>query len=198
LLYGISVLTPLHIFVSRYCIQAAPGIALCGAWLVGKLLVRPAHRALATLFIVFLFTLPVFLTAKGKTHGYTWKYALEYANKLAVKEHMPVLICSDLPESDFQRMPTEGLSDAFLFAPLSYYKVDAEVVALPRSLNDEAMRVGREFMGSAGPRRQRFLALAFVPSYRTLTWLSEYANNWYVSRPIAESDGIIVMEFIPR
>jgi hypothetical protein len=52
-------------------------------------------------------------------HGYSWKYALEFADANAAQDGSPLVICSDLPEADFQSMPTGPASESVLFAPLS-------------------------------------------------------------------------------
>ncbi|PMZ78742.1 hypothetical protein C1X95_32345, partial [Pseudomonas sp. FW306-2-11AD] len=60
-------------------------------------------------------------------HGYSWKQALEYAQFIAEPDGAPLVICSDLPQADFEPMPTERPQDSILFAPLSYYTVKVPV-----------------------------------------------------------------------
>ena len=40
----------------------------------------------------------------------------------------------------------DAVKDSVLFAPLTYYKLTVPVVALPRSLNDDATRIGSQFL----------------------------------------------------
>ena len=82
--------------------------------------------------------MPELHLAGGRTHGYSLKYALEFADANAAQDGSPLVICSDLPEADFQSMPTGPASESVLFAPLSYYKVRAAVVPMPRALNEQA------------------------------------------------------------
>ena len=53
------------------------------------------------------------------------------------------------------RMPVgSAVKDTGIFSPISYYQLSVPVVALPRALNEEAMRVGSRFSarGSTAPR----------------------------------------------
>jgi hypothetical protein len=196
LLFGVSVATPLHIFLMRYRLIAVPGISLC--W--GLLLSWFRPRVLQVLFCIAMAILAMLESIGGsRQHGYTWKYAIEVAEKSTASDHAPVLMCSDLPEADHWPMPTgEAVKDSTLFAPLSYYKLNAPVVALPRSRNDEAMKIGSSFIQEAGARHERFLAIAYRPSYPTLQWLMNNAAASHNAQKIGEYDGVAVVEFVPR
>ena len=91
-----------------------------------------------------------------------------------------------------------AVKDSTLFAPLTYYKLSGPVVPLPRALNEEAVRVGSDFLQDAARRRKRFLALASSPSYRTLDWIADIASGTYNVRELARLDGIVIVEFLPR
>src|SRR5579863_359689 len=196
-LYGVSVATPLHIFVYRYRLVAIQGIALCWALLISRIDSR-ALRVLFCLALVGVTAYSAFASPDSRTHGYTWKYALEAAEKNAAPDNAPVLICSDLIESDYIPMPLDSAKDSVYFAPLSYYKLSVPVVPLPRSLNDEAVRVASSFLQDAAPRHKRFLAMAFTPSYPTVRWLEETTSGTYDSRTLGIFDGVEVVEFTPR
>ena len=87
-------------------------------------------------------------------HGYTWKYGLQVADKSAAADNAPLLICSDLPESNFEPMPADvyAATDGD-FAPIFYYKVHSRVVPLPRALNAEAMAQINKFLGHRDARQ---------------------------------------------
>jgi hypothetical protein len=197
ILYGVSLGTSEHIFVFRYRLVAIPGIALCWALIVNRI----DSRALRLLFCMAIVATAVYehsTAPDAKQHGPTWKYALEFAQKNASADNAPVLICSDLPESDYRVLPVgAAVKDNALFAPLTYYKLTVPVVGLPRSLNDEATRIGSQFLHEATLRRERFLALAFPPSYDTLDWLQANAEDTYHVRELGTFDDIMVMEFTP-
>jgi uncharacterized membrane protein len=196
-LYGLSVGTPLHIFEFRYRLVAVPGIALC--WALA--LTRIDSRMLRLLFCMAVvaviayhdFNDPIF-----RIHGYTWKYALDFAENNASVDNAPVLICSDFPEANSLPMPTgSAAKDSRILSQISYYPLSAPVVALPRALNVEAMRIASRSLHEAAQHHERFLALAYVPSYATLEWMKDNASEMRV-RDLGIFDGIKVLEFDPR
>ena len=198
ILYGVSMGTSIHIFLARYCIVAVPGIALCWAFIVSRI----GSRALRLLFCTALVAATAyhsFSSPSSGVHNYTWKYALEVAEKSASADNAPVLICSDLPESDHMPMPVgPAIKDSAIFAPLSYYHLTVPVVPLPRALNDEAVQDGSRFLQQAVQRQERFLALAFEPSYETLDWLASAAKGTHRVQELGIFDRVKVLEFIPQ
>lgn len=198
ILYGVSVGTSIHVFVFRYRLVAIPGIALCWALIVSRIDSR-FLRLLFCIAIVATTAYQYFSSPFSKLHGYTWKYALEFVEKNASADNAPVLICSDLPEADHMPMPVgAAVKDSGLFAPLTYYKLSVPVVGLPRALNDEAIRVASGFLQEAAQRQERFLAVAYEPSYKTLRWIASSASGTHYVRELGVSEGIAVLEFIPR
>ena len=183
-------------FVPRYRLVAVPGIALCWALVVSWI----DSRALRLLFCAALVVVAacVYFTAPSfHRHLYSWKYALAFAEKNASVDNAPVLICSDIPESDHMRMPVgSAIEDSGILPPLSYYKLSVPVVPLPRSLNEEAVRAGSAFLQQEAQRR--FLALAFVTSYGTLDWLANHAAGTHYVHQLGVFDRIKVLEFVPR
>jgi hypothetical protein len=158
-------------------------------------------RTVRLLFCIALVSVTAYQDFKSpysRKHGYTWKYALEFAEKNASADHAPILICSDFPGADYQSMPVGYAKESDLFAPLSYYKVSVPVVPLPRALNEEAVRIASNFLQHPSRQRQRFLALGFGPSYRTLDWLAYSASGTHYVRVLGKFDGIAVLEFLPR
>ncbi len=196
-LYGVSVGTPLHVFEFRYRLVAVPGIALCWALAISRI----RSRSLRLFFCMVVVAVTVYHDFNDpvfKIHGYTWKYALEFAERNASVDNAPVLICSDFPESNSTPMPIgSAVKDTGIFSPISYYQLSGPVVALPRALNEEAIQIGSRFLQNAALRHERFLALAFVPSYGTLDWIASRASGMQ-ARELGVFDGIKVMEFDPR
>jgi uncharacterized membrane protein len=194
-LYVISVQTPIHVFVPRYRLVAIPGIALCWGLLISRINSR-AIRLLFCVAVVAVAAYHIFSAPLLGAHGYTWKYALQIVQKNASVDNAPVLICSDLPESNFQPMPPNP-KDSVMFSPLSYYKISVPVVPLPRALNDEAVQDANNFLEEAQQHHQRFLAVAYIGSYDTLRWLANRTSNSYGVRQLSNSDGVVVLEFTP-
>jgi hypothetical protein len=198
ILYGVSAETPIHVFVYRYRLVAIPGIVLCWAWLVSRIDSR-ALRLLFSVLVVASFAYLSFTSPFSKLHGYTWKYALELAEKNASADNAPVLICSDFPEADVAAMPVgAAVKDSGLFAPLTYYRLSVPVVGLPRTLNDQTMGIVSGFLREPERRRERFLALGFVASYQTLHFIESSAALTHTERLLGTFDGVVVLEFTPR
>jgi len=197
-LYSVSSLTNMHVFVERYRLVAIPGIALCWGLLVSCIRSSVIRLSFCLALITFTLTQSAFPTLSIENpHGYTWKYALEAANRKAASDSAPLLLCSDLPESNFESMPADVASSGF-FAPVSYYKVNSPVVPLPREFNKEAALQVKKFLATAIPARRRFLVLAFVPSWHTIDWITMITKNSYEPRKVGTYDGITVMEYVPR
>jgi uncharacterized membrane protein len=198
ILFGVSRATSIHIFVARYRLVAIPGIALSWAWIANRITL-PALRLMFCLALVAAAAYLHFRDPYSTTHGTTWKYALELAQRNASPDNAPVLICSDFHEADDLPMPAgDAAKDNGLFAPLSYYRLSVPVVGLPRELNDEAIRVASGFLQESAQRRQRFLAVVFKPSYKTLDWIVARASATHSVRELGDFNDIKVMEFTPR
>lgn len=197
-LYSVSSLTNMHVFVERYRLVAIPGIALCWGLLVSCLrssVIRLSFCVALVAFTLGRFSFSTF--SMENPHGYTWKYALEVANEKAAPDNAPLLLCSDLPESNFESMPADVTSSGF-FAPVSYYKVNSPVVPLPREFNKEAALQVKKFLATAIPGRRRFLLLAYFPSSRTIDWITMITKDSYEPRKVGTYDGVTVMEYVPR
>lgn len=198
ILYGVSAETSIHVFVFRYRLVAIPGIALCWGLIVSRI-DSSTIRSLLCVAVVASVAYWYFTSPLSRQHGYTWKYALEFVEKNASADNAPVLVCSDFREADSVPMPVgEAVKDSGLFAPLTYYKLSVPVVGLPRALNEEAMGIVSSFLQERRLRKQRFLALAFMPSYKTLEFIESSASATYSVRKLGVFDGIAVEEFTPR
>jgi 4-amino-4-deoxy-L-arabinose transferase-like glycosyltransferase len=197
-LYFLSLKTSIHVFVPRYRLVAVPGIALCWA-LVSSWVNSRALRLLVCVTVLAGSAYNFATTPYLRRHQYSWKGALAFVEKNASVDNTPVLICSDIPESDHMAMPVgPAIAETGILPPLSYYKLTVPVVALPRALNSEAMRDGSQFLQQQAARHQRFLAMAFAESYETLDWLAKNAASTEDVRLLGEFDGVRVLEFVPR
>jgi dolichyl-phosphate-mannose-protein mannosyltransferase len=195
ILYLISVNSQLHLFIPRYLLVAIPGIALSWAWLVSLIDSRTLRLLFCLSFVAFngyrAYTSPF-----SGSHGYTWKYALQFADGHAAADNSTLLICSDLPESDSAPMPAVA-SESVFFAPLSYYPVHAPVVPLPRTLNSETKRQVNEFLRQSTGQR-RFLVLAYIYSARTIDWIAYATQTTHTPHSFGQIGGVWVAEFVPR
>jgi hypothetical protein len=95
-------------------------------------------------------------------------------------------------------MPAGPASESVLFSPLSYYKIRARVVPMPRTLNEQARLIGRNVSSQAALHHERFFAIGFRPSYPTLRWLEGLTAATHTARVVGSFDGIQVVEFDPQ
>jgi hypothetical protein len=194
-LYAISVTTPVHVFIPRYLLEAVPGLALCWGWICSLIDSRPL-RGLFCFVFVALCVHEAYTAPAARIHGFSWKYALEFADANAAEDHASLLMCSPFVEGDTQPMPAVA-SESMLYAPLSYYKVKAPVVPLPGSLVAESERQARQFLLKAAQEHRRFLVLAAGPSLPTVDFLAYYSNSTHSPRVLGNFDHIWVVEFVP-
>jgi 4-amino-4-deoxy-L-arabinose transferase-like glycosyltransferase len=195
-LYGLSVSTPVHVFVPRYRLVAIPGIALCWALIASRIDSRVLRLLVCILAVVatgYIHWTTPFL----RQHQYSWKSALQVVEKNASTDNAPVVMFSDIPEADYMKMPTgDAILNSGILPPLSYYKLSVPVVPLPRTLNQETVSAGSRFLKQEAD--QRFLAAAFAQSWESLDWLVKQAAVTHQVRELGEFDGVKVMEFVPR
>lgn len=195
--WAVSRATSIHVFVTMHCAGAIPGIALAWAWLIDRLRPHILHLLLC-LSLVAVTATSYWLSPKSRLHDYTWKYALAAAEKAAAPTQSPVLICSDYPEADYERLPSGPANNSRFLAQLSYYPLTVPAYVLPRTLNPRAIRIGSKFLQNATQKRQPFLALGHTASYPILNWLSSQASYAFTVRKIGVYDNIEVLEFTPR
>ncbi|HEX5233709.1 MAG TPA: glycosyltransferase family 39 protein [Silvibacterium sp.] len=196
ILYAVSAWTSLHVFTAIHRTIAVPGIALCWAWIAGRF--RPEIRLLFCVALVAATSIAVYRSPDTRQPEYTWKYAIQAAEKNASPDNAPVLVCSNFPEADYLPMPLDSAKTSHLFAPLSYYKLSVPVVPMPRTLNNEAIKVGSQFLRQAARKHERFLAMGDTPSYKILDWLTRSASPNFDVSNLGVFDQTEVLEFDPR
>jgi Dolichyl-phosphate-mannose-protein mannosyltransferase len=197
ILYGVSAGTSIHCFAPRHRMAATPGIALCWAWLASRL--HPSILRLLFCLTVVAFTVYLYFGSPYfHQHSYSWKYALQAVEAQAAPTHSPVLICSDFPEADYARLPSGPANDNVFLAQLSYYKLTVPAYVLPPALNAQAVRIGSAFIRQAAQKHERFFAVAYASSYRTLLWLSRQAAPDFSVTTVGVYDYVKVLEFTPR
>lgn len=200
-LYEVSTLTSVHLFVMRYRIVAIPGIALCWALLLSRInsgLLRAAF-CLSLLAAVAQRQVDVPIHGSDPTgiRANSWKTAVEVANANTHDDHAPVLVCSDVVESDYEPIPTDVPNSVF-FAPLSYYKLSSPVVPLPRNLNDSARRQLDNFLATAIPAHRRFLLMSYQSLDSIPRWMDAATHDVYTVKRVGMYDGVSLKEYDPR
>jgi hypothetical protein len=194
-LYGLSLMTPMRVFIDRYRLVAVPGIALFWAWVLNFLTWSELRRLACIAAAVLVLTLS---WGTIPQHELTWKDALQAVQKNSSGDNAPVVICSDYVESDAQPLPNLPGNDNPFVSPISYYEISSPVVVLPRELTGYARQVSGKFVVDATRRRQRFFVLAFSPSFATVHFIENQSAATYRERVIGTYDGVAVVEFQPR
>jgi Dolichyl-phosphate-mannose-protein mannosyltransferase len=197
ILFGISALTPIHMFNFPHRLVAIPGTALCWAYLARNLRFRLPQSIFCVLFVLAA-AIPWLLSPISRHHGDTWKYALQAIEENARVDNTPVLMFSTFPESDYMRMPVNSARESRVFAPLSYYKLTVPVIPLPQDVNRETVRVSSWFLKQAAAKHERFLAAAYFRSRDSLDWLRQRAAAHFSVRELGTFDRVEVLEFRPR
>ncbi len=196
-LFAVSAATPVHLVIPRYLTVVAPGSAL--TW--GLLTTFIDSRVLRQIFSVSLVAVTVFQcwsSPLSRQHELNFKQAHAFINANVADDKAPVLISSAFIESEFEPLPADSTSENALVSQVSYYPVNAPVVFLPMTLNDEAMRIGRQTVLAAAQRHQRFLALAAPTSYQNIDWLANYSRGDFTAQVLRIFDEkVVVVEFRP-
>lgn len=195
ILYGISAVTPMHLFIPRYCLVVVPGAALTWGLLTSRIDSRLLRQVFGTGLVAFTVYVS-FASPYTRKHELTFKPAFEFVNANVAQDKAPVLICSAFIESDYEPMPAPTSENALL-SQTSYYRLDGPTVLLPIDLNDETIRVASPSIQAAAQGRQRFLVIAGPASYSTLEWLASYSRGTFAPRVMGDFGGIVVLEFLP-
>lgn len=194
-LYAVSVNSSIHVFIPRYLLVAVPGISLCWGW-VCSLLNSRALRGLFVFAFVALCLLQAYRSPLSRQHEGSWRDTLAIADANASQDNAPILMCSPLVEADYEPMPAVP-EESVLYAPLSYYKVKAQIVPLPRTLNPEAERQVAQFLAEASKRQTRFLLLAPWASLPIANLIIKESQQSFGYRVLGRYDDIWMLEFDP-
>ena len=200
-LYELSTQTSVHLFVMRYRTVAIPGIALCWALLLSRIESRLLRAAFCLALLAAVaqrqIDVPIHGSDPSGMRANSWKGAIDVANSNTRGDHAPVLVCSDVVESDYEPIPTD-VSNSVFFAPLSYYKLSSTVVPLPRSFDEAAQAQLERFLQTASPSRQRFLLISHQSLDSIPRWMEVATAKTYSVKKLGTYDGVTVAEYDPR
>ena len=135
LLFGVSNVTSLKVFIPRYLLAAAPGIALLAGWILSS--IRPVR---AQLVVLSAMTLVPIVSSGGLVHpphGGDWRAVMKDVRKISVDPEIPVLVRTGFIESASLTGQAESGTD-FLKAELLAYPPLRPVVWLPFRMDQEA------------------------------------------------------------
>ena len=191
LLFAVTLLTPARVFLARYFLAAAPGLALLTAWAVRT--IDSTRWRVALIAAVAGLWLTIF--AEGDQRTQDWRSAAAAVRSLVASPDTPVLVRSGLIESRQQAFLERPDTASYLVAPFAFYPVGPAPVPLPWSVN-----------GSTGPYLeslatrlepyQRFVLVTNGPPASFRDWLDRrLAPHGVTSRPVATFGRISVVLF---
>ena len=135
ILYLFSVFTQSDLFLPRYYVSAAPGLALLLGWWIRAALTAPV-RAFAASAVIGCAIL-----AFGQLHhgNEDWSGAMAKVRELTSAGDTPVLMASGFLEATDAEALNQPKLREVLFAPLALYPAGARVIPLPRRLDEKSM-----------------------------------------------------------
>jgi hypothetical protein len=198
ILFAISRLTSASLFVTRYFLSYSPGLATCFGIMVGSFRDKTVRTAVLNAMALF-----VTLSA-GRPNSFRhtvgsgdWGSAAEFINRNVARDHAPVLIRSQLVESDF--MPIEPIEDNGNFPQLSYYPMRAQLIPLQNTFTAAQMSSLHAFLENATTRSTgRFLVVSFLdpsPMAPMLSYIIGQMGPTCTVTRLADFDGVAITEF---
>jgi hypothetical protein len=202
ILFAISRLTSASLFVTRYFLSYSPGLATCFGIILGSFRPKIVHAAVLSAMALFLALSVGRPTSFRHTVGLgDWGSAAEFINRNVARDHAPVLIRSQLIESDF--MPLEPIEDNGNFPQLAYYPMRAQLIPLQNTFTAAQMSSIHTFLKDFAARDTgRFLVASFTgpsPMEPMLFYIiGQLGPTCKVTR-LADFDGVAITEFqLPR
>jgi uncharacterized membrane protein len=197
LLFAASRVSPARLFIPRYYLSYAPGLAICLALILTAF--RSAWARSGTLVILALLAIrfigipPSFHHAK--LNG-DWGGAAASVNRYLAQNRVPVLVRSQFPESNYLPLtPVEGNG---AFAQLSYYPINAPVIPLPVVLTEADADSLRTTLRNLPPATHRLLLVSFPgpsPDDAWVYYLRGLLGPGCTVRELSRSDGVAVTEY---
>jgi len=180
LLFAIALLTPARVFLARYFLAAAPGLALLTA--CADRTTDSTRGRIALIAAVAVLWITVF--AEGDQRSQDWRAAAAAVRSLVASPDTPVLVQSGLIESRQQAWLEGGDTASYLVAPFAFYPVRGTPLPLPRSVDDNA-RAYLESLARRLERHERFVLVTNGSPVEFREWLdSRMANLRVTSRPV--------------
>jgi hypothetical protein len=135
-LFLVSLTTAAKLFVPRYALSAIPGLALLVACVIRSIAPARARRIVVEA-LAFLSVLGFF----SRNHGAEdWRSAATAAQAYTMGRSMPVLVRSGTIESRDLSWLVDSEKRMTTLAPLTYYRVDGDLIPLPWDLESQPER----------------------------------------------------------
>jgi hypothetical protein len=198
LLYVVSTFSEAHVFVPRYFLPYAPGLALCVAIVVTSF----DRHIVALAFLTGLIAMAALPLRHPTSIRHTvnlgdWGAAVAFLNAQAAIDDVPVLMRSQYPESNF--LPLTPVEDNPNFSQLSYYATRARVIPLPASFGGQLRSLVDDLLRTTLRSTTRFLFVSYngppgLPQPFIAYLQGKLGPSWKV-RNLREFDGVVITEF---
>ena len=197
LLYLMSSFSQAQVFIPRYYLPYAAGLAICLAIAVGSF----DRNIVATAFICGLVAMAALPLRHAASLRHTanlgnWGAAAAFVNEQAILNNTPILLRSQFAESNF--LPVTPVEDNPSFSQLSYYPLKARVITLPATFSAPARQVIDAAVRTPLASSGRFLFVSYSGPPGSpqpfLFYIQGKLGSWQV-RELGNFDGVIVTEF---
>jgi hypothetical protein len=188
--FAISIATETKLYVPRYYIASAPGLALAAGWLIRDCL-RPAARVVAG----GLIAAAAIVSFGGPFHAVEdWSGAMRAARAAAGNSEIPVLVASGFVEASTPAaLADPEMGDAF-FAPLYMYPAKGRVIRLPFRADEGSTQYLEGIVKANLERQPRFLFIGRWKGVNFAPWLSRrLAPAGFRSRSLGDFGSVIVV-----
>jgi hypothetical protein len=159
----LSVFTETKLFVPRYYIAAAPGLALLAGWAIRSATACTARRIAAPA----MFVAAVLSSGIPFHGGEDWAGAMRAVRSVAGDSDMPVLVVSGFVEATDPSALDDPRIREVLFAPLTMYPPAGTIVPLPFCLDRESIAYLERVLPAALENQTQFL---FVSGWNGMTF----------------------------
>jgi hypothetical protein len=198
-LLAASLIGRANIFVGRYLLSDAGGLALCFGVFAGALRPARAARIVALALVGCQFYGFAHELASGARHTRDlgdWSSAVAYMDANTARDGAPALIRSQYMESD--RAPLTPVTDNPMFSQLTCYPSKSHLTGIGASFSERQARDIDKFLDDDIGKARRFLVVA-VDSPRSLAPLRAYLAGRLGpgshSSVLANFDGVQVIEY---
>jgi mannosyltransferase len=138
-LFVVSIFTPAKVFVGRYMLPAAPGMAL-----IAGAAIKGFEPSTARVLVVAVVTMLGMVTSTGRRiwplHGdQDWRGAMATVRTVASDNQFPIVISSGYIEAAIPSEFSQLTPTSRLLSPLAMYPVGGRIIAIPDLLDENTI-----------------------------------------------------------
>jgi hypothetical protein len=201
LLYAVSSLSEAHVFLPRYFLPYAGGLAICLALVLTSFSGNVVPIAfLSGLIVMAALPLRHPASLRHTANLGDWGAAIAFLNGPNALNNAPVLMRSQFVESNF--LPLTPVEDNPTLTQLSYYPIKARVTPLAATFSEPSREVVDEAVRTSLESSGRFLFASYngppgSPQPFLFYLRGKLGPSWQV-REVGNFDDVVVTEFARR